>query len=352
MKKIILTGGGTAGHVTPNIALLPALNEAGYRVTYVGAHRGIEKELIEACGVEYKGISAGKLRRYFDLKNVSDAFRVVKGLSEAVKIIKKQKPQVIFSKGGFVAVPVVMAGRLCNVPVVLHESDITPGLANRLSLPFVKTACVTFPETLQYIPKNKARLTGTPIRQELFCGEREKGLSFCGLNEDKPIIMVMGGSSGSVKINRMLHSCLNDLLSEYQVIHICGKGNVDSKQADGFKQFEYVTDMLPHLFASADIVVSRAGANSISEFLALKKPALLIPLGKEVSRGDQILNARSFSKQGYSRVLLEENMTPESLLAEINYLHQNKEQLISAMSKSLANNAVEKVMEVILAASE
>ena len=293
MKHIVLTGGGTAGHVTPNIALIPKLKEAGYKISYIGSYDGMERKLIEDLGIPYYGISSGKLRRYFDPKNFSDPFRVVKGYFEAKKLLKKLKPNVVFSKGGFVSVPVVLAAKACKVPALIHESDMTPGLANKLCIPSAATVCCNFPETVKCLPENKAVLTGTPIRQELLSGDAREGLKFCGFNAAKPVILVIGGSLGSVAVNNAVRSILPELLKDFQVIHLCGKDKLDASLngTEGYVQFEYIKDELPDLFAAADLIISRAGANAICEISALAKPNILIPLSANASRGDQILNA-------------------------------------------------------------
>ena len=348
MKKIILTGGGTAGHVTPNIALLPALKAAGYEIVYIGSKSGMEKELIENCGIPYHGISSGKLRRYIDTKNISDIFRVVKGIGQASALIHKEKPDVIFSKGGFVSVPVVIGGYLNHVPVIIHESDITPGLANKLSLPFASKICVTFPEALKHLKSDKGVLTGTPIRSELFKGNREKGLKMCGFKGNKPVILVMGGSQGSVAINTAVRSALDRLTDKFDIVHLCGKGHLDKEiNNPSYKQFEYISSELKDLLACADAVVSRAGSNSICEFLSLGKPMLLIPLSRTASRGDQILNAKSFKEHGFAAVLEEENLTDDTLEKELNKLYNNRVSYISAMKNSSQSKGVEKVMAVI-----
>lgn len=348
-KKIVLTGGGTAGHVTPNLALLPYLRAEGYEIVYIGSENGMEKGLVEAEGVTYYSISTGKLRRYLSKENLSDAFRVVKGVHEAKRLLKKLKPDLVFSKGGFVAVPVVLGARKNQIPVIIHESDITPGLANKIAMPSARVICSTFPETLQYVPKGKGVHTGTPIRKELFLGNKTKGLASCGFHGNKPVLLMMGGSLGAVKLNRCLREILPELTKTFDIIHLCGKGNLDQALTDraGYKQFEYVSDGLNDLFAAADLIVSRAGSNSISEFLALKKPHLLIPLSAKASRGDQILNAASFQKQGFAPVLEEEEMTPETMKAEIFTLYENKERYVAAMEKSHAGNGVEAVMRQI-----
>ena len=285
MKKIVLTGGGTAGHVTPNIALLPALKDAGFEISYIGSYDGIEKRLISDFDVSYYGIATGKFRRYFDLKNFSDPFRVIKGYKEAKKILKEIKPDVIFSKGGFVAVPVVRAaGKKNHVPVIIHESDMTPGLANKLSIPSAAKVCCNFPETLSSLPQDKAVLTGSPIRQELFTGDKEKARAFCGFKEVKPVILIVGGSLGAVAVNNAVRKILPELLKDFQVVHLCGKGKTDEslKGTTGYVQYEYIQDELPDLFAMADVVISRAGANAICEIRELHKPNLLIPLSSEL----------------------------------------------------------------------
>ena len=321
MKRIILTGGGTAGHVTPNIALLPRLRELQYDIHYIGSYNGMEKQLVEQQGIPYHGISSGKLRRYFSLQNFTDPFRVLKGFSEANRLIKQLKPDVIFSKGGFVSVPVVIAGKKNHV----HESDMTPGLANKLSIPSAAKVCCNFPETLSSLPQDKAVLTGSPIRQELFTGDKEKARAFCGFKEVKPVILIVGGSLGAVAVNNAVRKILPELLKDFQVVHLCGKGKLDEKLTglNGYVQFEYIQDELKDLFALADVVISRAGANAICELLALRKPNLLIPLSANASRGDQILNARSFERQGFSMVMEEEELTDEKL---INAMNQSSQQ--------------------------
>ena len=349
MKKIVLTGGGTAGHVTPNIALFPALKEAGYEISYIGSYAGMEKQLIEEQNIPYYGISSGKLRRYKDLRNLTDPFRVIKGFGEARKLIKSLKPDVIFSKGGFVSVPVVLAGKRCKVPVIIHESDMTPGLANKLAIPSAVKVCCNFPETLGYLPKEKACLTGSPIRKELLQGDRLTGLKHTGLSANRPIILIIGGSLGSVTVNRSVRHILPRLLESFQVIHICGKGNLDEslKATRGYVQYEYVDAPLKHLFAAADLMISRAGANSICEILALHKPNILIPLSAAASRGDQILNADSFARQGFSKVLKEEDLSDKALSTAVFDLYKNRETYINAMEKSSLSNAVETITSLI-----
>lgn len=339
MPKILLTGGGTAGHVTPNIALIPALLERGFEIEYMGSKDGIEKELIEQIGIPYTGISTGKLRRYLSGKNITDIARINHGVTEAKHYMKEHKPDIVFSKGGFVSVPVVFAASIYNIPVVIHESDLSPGLANKLCYSRAAAICYNFPETRSYLENTKfagkITQTGLPIRESLLNGSKEKGMKICGFTGDKPVMLVIGGSLGSLNVNNAVRGALDGLLEHFQIIHICGRDKTDEslRGRSGYAQFEYVNEELKDMMAAADIVISRAGANVIWELEALKKPALLIPLGTAGSRGDQILNAESFEKQGFSAVLSEDDLTPERLLSEVKSLYENREKYIYAMNE-------------------
>ena len=349
MKHIILTGGVTAGHVTPNIALLPRLRAAGYDISYIGSREGIEKKLMESQKIPYYGISSGKLRRYFDWKNFTDPFRVLKGFSEASSLMKRLKPDLVFSKGGFVSVPVVMAAKRRHIPVICHESDLTPGLANRLSMPAATKICCNFPETLEHLPKEKAVLTGCPIRRELLQGKRAAALTLTGFLPDRPVLMIMGGSLGAAAVNQAVRDALPELLKDWQIIHLCGKGKLDENllHTKGYVQYEYIQKELPDLFALCDLVISRAGANAICELLALRKPALLIPLSAKASRGDQILNARSFERQGFSMVLEEENLNSQTLLQAVSHLSSHRSDYINAMEGCAQTSAVDVIFSLI-----
>ncbi|MCP8967112.1 undecaprenyldiphospho-muramoylpentapeptide beta-N-acetylglucosaminyltransferase [Ectobacillus ponti] len=349
MKKIIFTGGGSAGHVTPNLALIPKLKERGWHVHYIGSKTGIEKEIIERAGIPYSGIASGKLRRYFDWKNFKDPFRVVKGVMEASWIIRKQKPDVIFSKGGFVSVPVVIGGWLNKVPVYLHESDITPGLANRIAIKFASKIFVTFEEAKRHLPADKTIFAGAPIREELLQGSKEKGLRFLGFTFRKPVITVMGGSLGAVRINEAVRELLPKLLPNYQVVHLCGKGNLDPalEGTSGYRQFEYVSEELPDLLAATDFVISRAGSNAIFEFLTMHKPMVLIPLSRAQSRGDQILNAQAFEKKGYCHVLQEEGLTPAALAAAIQEVAENKQRYLQNMKQYSGEDTLKQILSYL-----
>lgn len=350
MKTIVFTGGGTAGHVTPNIALFPALKEMGYQIHYIGSYEGIEKKLLaDYPDIPYYGIATGKLRRYFDVKNFTDPFRVLKGFSQAKKYLKQIKPDIVFSKGGFVSVPVVRAAASLKIPCIIHESDMTPGLANKLCFPVATKVCCNFPETMAYLPSGKAVLTGSPIREELTKGNKRIGLSLCKFNVSKPVIMVIGGSLGAAAINKVVRQALPKLLKDFQVVHICGKDKIDNLllNTDGYMQFEYVKDELKDLFAMADIVISRAGANAICELLALHKPNILIPLPAASSRGDQILNAKSFESQGFSMVIDEDVLTEHLLVEKVQELYFTRQAYIDTMSNSNQRDSIQTILTLI-----
>lgn len=348
-KRILFTGGGTAGHVIVNLALIPYFQKAGWTIDYIGSKTGIERKLIEnISGVTYYPISTGKLRRYLSVENMKDPFRVLKGIAEAWSIIRKTKPNIVFSKGGFVSVPVVIAARLNRVPTIIHESDLTPGLANKISTPFAERILTTFPETEKFLPAKKATYIGAVVREELFAGDRETGYQLTKLSPNKRIILLMGGSIGSQKLNQTLRNHLDTLLEKYQIVHICGPNNAAPEyEREGYVQFEYVNEELKHIFAITDYVISRAGANAIFEFLALQIPMLLIPLSLSASRGDQIDNAKSFQKQGIAHVLMEEDLTDETFIEAVDRLVKDSPILKDHMKKFEANDSREKVIALI-----
>ena len=349
MKKILLTGGGTAGHVMPHLALLPYLKDKSYAIDYIGSYYGIEKTLIEKEGIPYYGIASGKLRRYFDWKNFTDLFRIVMGVIQATYRIRRLKPDVVFSKGGFVTVPVVIGAWINKVPIVLHESDMTPGLANKIALRFANKVCTTFEPTLKYLPSSKGIFTGAPIRKEILEGDKLEGYKFTLLDATKPTLLLTGGSLGAKALNTTLRDCLPVLTETYNIIHLCGKGNLDTSllNADGYRQYEFIGEELPHLFAMADFVISRAGSNTITEILALQKPNLLIPLSAKQSRGDQIINAAYYEKAGYSLVLQESDLTTDSLIKSLTTLRDQQASYILNMQKAATANGTLNILEVI-----
>ncbi len=352
MKKIVLTGGGTAGHVTPNLALIDELKSSDYDISYIGRKEKdktiIEKELCENLNIPYYGISSGKLRRYLSIENLKDSLRVLKGVTDARTTLKKLKPDIVFSKGGFVTAPVIFAAKTLKIPVVIHESDLTPGLANKLSMNNAEVILTSFEETLNYLPKDKGIVTGPPIRRELLNGDISIAKSLCNFKEEKPVLLIIGGSTGAKKINEAILGSVNELTKKFNIIHIVGNGNLTETKLSGYYQVEYLKSQLKDCLKYADIVISRAGSNSIFELLSLNKPHILIPLPKSVSRGDQIDNAKSFEQKGYSVVVDEETLTADILLSSVDNLYKNKEKYIDTMKKSNFTNGIDKVIEQIV----
>lgn len=348
MKTIVMTGGGTAGHVTANLALIPHLLNEGWAIHYIGSYAGIERTLLAAFpNIPYHAVSCGKLRRYKDIQNFIDPFRVLRGLWQSFWLLRKIRPALVFSKGGFVSVPVAVGGWLNRVPVLLHESDLSLGLANRICSRFAVAILTTFPETATHV-KNGIQ-TGTPLRATLFSGQREKGLALCGFSDEKPVLLVTGGSSGAVAVNAAVRDALPTLLETYQVAHLCGSGNVDQGLADipGYRQFEYLEGELADAFAMADILVSRAGSTTISEILALRKPALLIPYPSSSSRGDQIENARNLEKRGLAMALMQDELTPESLVQQLSDLWGRRAEYVARMESITDADGTLAVLEQI-----
>jgi UDP-N-acetylglucosamine--N-acetylmuramyl-(pentapeptide) pyrophosphoryl-undecaprenol N-acetylglucosamine transferase len=348
-KSIVFTGGGSAGHVTPNVALINELDHQKWAVHYVGSKTGIEKELITKLNVPYHGISSGKLRRYIDFENVLDSFRVIKGCIEARNVLKKINPDLVFSKGGFVSVPVILAARSLKLPILIHESDYTPGLANNISKRFATKVYTSFDETKKYFPSIKTKVVGSPIRREMIVGSKHTGLAYLGFNHQLPVLTIMGGSLGAKAINETIRAALPHLLTKYQIVHLCGKGNiVDSlSNMSGYKQYEYIHGELPDILAATNIVITRGGSNAIFEFLALRIPMLIIPLSKKQSRGDQILNAKSFVGKGYSIMLEEEHLHTESLIQTLEQLDAKKEKMIKTMRDSVQSDALSILLDEI-----
>lgn len=349
-KKILFTGGGSAGHVTPNLALIEHARQQGYDVGYIGSYDGIERAIIERIDIPYYPIASGKLRRYFSLKNFIDPFKVLRGFFQACSIFQREKPGLLFSKGGFVSLPVVIAARFSGVPVVAHESDLSPGLTNRLSLPFVKTLCLTFPEALNHV-KTKAKLvvTGTPVRKEFFSASAERGREFLGFNTNKKIVMIIGGGLGAASLNDVVWQSIEPLTKQFQVVHVCGKGKIKKINVRNYRSFEYLHDELFDIMAACDIVVSRSGANSLYELIALKKPHILIPL-KQGSRGDQVLNARYFETLGLSTVLPQEGLTGGVLLTALQTLNGHFVETKRALQQYQLPDAVSAIWAVMMEA--
>lgn len=344
MKTIVLTGGGTAGHIMPNIALIPELKKHFDRIVYIGSKNGMEKDIIKKFSdIEFIEIETVKLIRKFTFKNLLIPIKLFKSINSCKKILKQIKPDIIFSKGGYVAVPVCSAGKSLGIKIISHESDFSFGLANKLILKKCNLMLTSFRETCK---NNKCIYTGSPIREEIFKGDKKN----CEVNFKKkqPTILIFGGSLGAKKINEVVFKSI-DKLKDYNIIHIVGKNNTKFIDKPNYFQKEFVDNIWDY-FALSDLVVSRAGANSIFEILALKKPMLLIPLSKAQSRGDQIENANAFKRYGFASVLYEEELSPVSLKKSIDYLYRNKERYIKKMQEasSVPSNklVIQKILEL------
>ncbi|AUW62468.1 MULTISPECIES: undecaprenyldiphospho-muramoylpentapeptide beta-N-acetylglucosaminyltransferase [Staphylococcus] len=351
MSKIAFTGGGTVGHVSVNLSLIPTALEKGHQVFYIGSKNGIEREMIESqlSNIKYYPISSGKLRRYLSFENAKDVFKVLKGILDARRVLKKEKPDLLFSKGGFVSVPVVIAARSLNIPTIIHESDLTPGLANKISLKFSKKIYTTFEDTLKYLPKDKADFVGATIREDLKEGNQQKGYEITGFDSDKKVLLVMGGSLGSKKLNDIIRENLEALLHDYQIIHLTGHGLVDeSYKQKGYIQYEFVKEELTHLLSITDTVVSRAGSNAIYEFLTLRIPMLLIPLGLDQSRGDQIDNAKYFESKGYGKMIPEDQLTQFKLLEQLKQIESHRTDITHQMESYKESYTKEDLFNKIL----
>lgn len=350
--KVIFTGGGSSGHVTPSLPLISALQKKGIDIFYVGSKKGIERSIIKPLKIPYYAITVGKLHRYWTWKNLLTPFQLLAGIIQSFLICRKIKPDVIFSKGGFVALPVVIAAKLNGISAVIHESDLTPGLANRLCFPFAKLICITFPDTLKYFKNNsKVLLTGMPIRDALLQGNYERGLKFCGfVDKLKPILLIMGGGLGSNIINECIRRLINPLTEKFQVIHICGRNKSDPafEGIKNYKQFEYLQDELADVFAIADLIISRAGATAIYEILALKKPNILLPLSKKASRGDQIDNAKYFAQLGLSKVIYFEEFSDEKLLKTVSESYENLDHLKTQLNRVKKPNATQIIIDALV----
>lgn len=351
--KICLTGGGTAGHVMPHLAIYPELKLRGWQVFYIGSFNGIERSLATKEGISYFGISTGKLRRYWSFENFRDVFLILSGIFEAFFILLREKPDLLFSKGGFVSVPVAYAAFVLRIPVISHESDVSPGLATRLIKPIATKMMYAFEQnSTSSDPKASSVVVGLPVRRELSSGSVEKGWKICQWEADlSPVVLVMGGSLGAASLNLAMQKCFDELTSKFRVIHICGKAKVNKKllNSQRYVQFEFLQSELKDVLALASIVVSRAGATAIFEFLSVKKPMLLVPLLKG-SRGDQLLNAKYFSKRGWAQVLddfdLEKN--PRQIVKKLEELSQGRTIMLDAQSKAKDEwTGIEKTLAVI-----
>ena len=345
-KKICLVGGGSAGHVFPALAISSRLLENGWEIEFIGSRSGLERRLLANSALTVREIFSGKLRRYWSFRNFSDVFLVIIGFLQSLFLLWRFRPDVLFSKGGFVSVPVVFAAAFLRIPTIAHESDYSPGLANRLAAPFLKAFCVTFSDTRLNWFRNRLVHTGNPVRTEFLSADPKRGKAFIGKNVGN-ILLILGGSQGSETINKIVRESLEELSHHFLVVHICGPGKKVESNLENYVQFEFVREEMADLLAAADLVVSRAGSNSLFEIIAMKKPNILIPLGLSSSRGDQILNARYAKEKGWSAVITEESLTSETFLQELLLLKENSNLYLENLSEFEPKEAVERIITEI-----
>ena len=342
LKTAVFTGGGTAGHVLPALPVMRALQEAGTDIAYIGGQGGLEKRYLEGLQhVRYFGIASGKLRRYWSWRNLTDGFGVLRGIWQSYWLLGRIRPGVIFSKGGHLSFPVVLAGWARGIPVVAHESDYSPGLANRLAMPFLDALCTSFPVQRPRRLRGELIHSGSPVRPELLAGSAERGRALSGAPAERPIILVTGGSLGADALNAVVTAAAPDLVKNCWVVHVCGPGKCTDLELEGYRQFEYVGADWGDLLAAADLVVSRSGSNTLFELLTLRKPNLLVPLSPRASRGDQVENAAYAESAGYSRVVQQDGLTPSALVGAVKEMLSEKETWAERLAGFAAPPAVE-----------
>lgn len=362
IPSIVLTGGGTAGHIWPHFALFDhpnsplhgAFQNGKLDVHYFGSHTGLEHDLIKTVmpSWHYHSIATGKLRRYFSIQNFFDPLRVLVGCWQAFWLLKKIKPFVVFSKGGFVSAPVVWAAWLNRIPVVIHESDATPALATKLTLPFCHKILCSFSETIQHLPKifqKKAIETGLPLRASLFGIAKADGRRFFDFENDKPVILVFGGSLGARGLNANIETVLPKLCEEYNILHITGRGHRNTFKHSNYRQFEFLKEDMKFAYGASDIAICRAGASSIFELACAGIPMILIPLGLHASRGDQIINAKIFVEKGWAQSFDENAFTGEVILNAIKDTLNTLETKKTLLNNSVISDSANKIANILYA---
>ena len=348
LKTAVFTGGGTAGHVLPALPVMRALRQAGVEIAYVGSAGGLEKRYLEGLDdIRYFGIAAGKLRRYWSWRNLTDVIGVLRGIWQSFWLLGRIRPGVIFSKGGHLSFPVVLTGWARGIAIVAHESDYSPGLANRLAMPFLAALCTSFPMQRPRRLRGELVHTGSPVRPELLAGSAARGRALLDAEPGRPIVLVTGGSLGADSLNAVVTAAAPDLAASCCVVHVCGPGKRSDLELPGYRQFEYVAADWGDLLAAADLVVSRSGSNTLFELLTLRKPNLLIPLSPRASRGDQVENAAYAASAGYSRVIQQDDLDAGVLIEAVNEMLANREAWAARLAGFAAPPAVELLTAVL-----
>ncbi len=340
MYKIVLTGGGTGGHIIPNLALIPYLQQQNFDIHYIGSNSP-ERELVTSANIPFYSVNSIKFDRIHLFSNLKIPFVLLKSIREAKELLRKIKPDIVFAKGGYVSLPTCFGARSLKIPIVIHESDISLGLANKLTSRFADLVITSFTQT------KKGIFIGNPIRKEIFLGDKTRAQKKYTITADKPTILVMGGSSGSMAINKVIYDSLPTLTKKYSIIHICGKHGIFEKKMPHYTQIEY-TNEINDLYALADIVISRAGANALSELMALGKKVLVIPLPKTASRGDQIENAMAYNNRKHLIILEQKHLSSDTLLDNINKLHNLPQPTKKIEYTKVNEEIVKRITDVIM----
>jgi UDP-N-acetylglucosamine--N-acetylmuramyl-(pentapeptide) pyrophosphoryl-undecaprenol N-acetylglucosamine transferase len=360
-NMIVFTGGGTGGHIYPGIAVAAALRDiSSCGVVWLGSKNKIDRTIVENAGIKFEEISSGKLRRYFSLRNFTDVFRIIAGFFSSLLLLKKYKPSLLFSKGGFVSVPPAAAAFALRIPVYTHESDFSPGLATKINAYFAKKIFITYKQTASYFNKkllNKIIQSGNPVRSEFYAANPEKGRSFLNIPSGEKILLVLGGSQGAVELNTLVENCLAGLTANFFVVHQTGsvcKLSADKAAQPRYIRVSYIKDEMPDILAAATLALGRAGAGTVWECAAVGRPMVLVPLSGSATRGDQIENAEFFVERGAARMLVRPDAA--KLLETLNDLAGN-EKLLTAMAAAsaqvgtmrgapvIANHIVEQILE-------
>ena len=348
LKKAAFAGGGTAGHVLPAVPVMRALRERGVEIAYMGSAGGLEKRYLQDLeGIRFFGIASGKLRRYWSWRNLTDVIGVLRGIWQSFWLLGRIRPDVIFSKGGHLSFPVVLAGWLRRIPIVAHESDFSPGLANRLAMPLLDVLCTSFPIERPRRLRGELAYTGSPVRPELLAGSAARGRSLLRAPAGRPVVLVTGGSLGADALNAVIAAAAPELVATCCLAHVCGPGKLSGLDLDGYRQFEFVGEDWGDLLAAADLVVSRAGANTLFELLTLGKPNLLVPLPARASRGDQIENAAFAAGAGFSRVILQEHLDAGALVGAVNDMLAERERWLEQLARFEVPQTVQLLVELL-----
>lgn len=340
MYKIVLTGGGTAGHIMPNLALLPALNKYFDCIHYIGSNNGMEKRLVSKKDIYFHTTDVVKMDRIHKLKNLKIPFVMIKAVKQAKVLLQRIEPNAIFSKGGYVSLPTCFAAWQLKIPIIIHESDMTLGMANKIVAKFASKIITSFEETKDGI------FIGNPVREEIFQGKKSRAIENYHLSRDLPFLLIVGGSSGSTAINDAVYDALANLTTRYTIIHLSGTKGDFSITRPNYIQLDYAHD-INDLYALANVVVSRGGANSLSELSALGKKTLVIPLPKGNSRGDQVENAISYQKRGHCLMLEQKNLNANTLFDAINTLHSTSSPNTTKGQKGINDRIVQEILDTI-----